>query len=57
MKLKVTFIADDVEYSAEWVDVEELDENLIYDYLTEALGFENVTVFQAVDEEGNEYIF
>lgn len=57
MKLKVTFIADDVEYSAEWVDVEELDENLIYDYLTEVLGFENVTVFQAVDEEGNEYIF
>lgn len=57
MKLKVTFIADDVEYSAEWVDVEELDENLIYDYLTKVFGFENVTVFQAVDEEGNEYIF
>lgn len=57
MKLKVTFIADNVEYSDEWVDVSEIDENLIYDYLTEVLELENVNVFQATDEDGNEYIF
>lgn len=57
MKLKVTFIADNVEYSDEWVDVSEIDENLIYDYLTEVLELENVNVFQAIDEDGNEYIF
>lgn len=56
MKLKVTFIADNVEYSDEWVEVDEIDENLIYDYLTDVLGLENVNVFQATDEDGNEYI-
>lgn len=55
MRLDVYYIADEFEQSAECVEIDEYDEELIIKILKDTHGFNNVYIISVVDEDGIEH--